>query len=95
MPSQGEWVGTIGDKISVEVSFIGRRTFDGAWGAASLLLFETKDHQRLIWNTTTCPIVPNADIFKITATVKKNSFDQTGRKVTYVQRVKMEDPNEV
>ena len=94
-PSEGEWVGNIGERVSVEVSFIGRRTFDGNWGAASLFMFDTLDHQRLIWNTTTCPIVPNADTFILTATVKKNSFDSTGRKVTYITRAKMEEPNEV
>lgn len=94
-PSKGEWVGDIGEKISVEVFFIGRRAFDSDWGAASYLMFETKEHQRLIWKTTTCPIVPNADTFMLTATVKKISFDQTGRKVTYIQRAKMEALNEI
>lgn len=94
-PSEGEWVGNVGEKISVEVSFIGRRAFDSNWGAASYLMFETKEHQRLVWNTTTCPIVPNADTFMLTATIKKIGFDSTGRKVTYITRAKMEEPNEI
>lgn len=94
-PSEGEWVGGVGKRISVEVSFIGRRAFDSNWGAASLFMFDTLEHQRLIWNTTTCPIVPNADTFMLTATVKKIGFDSTGRKVTYITRAKMEEPNEI
>lgn len=94
-PSDGEWVGNTGEKISVEVSFIGRRAFDSDWGAASYFMFETKEHQRIIWKTTTCPIVPNADTFMLTATVKKTGFDQMGRKVTYITRAKMEEPNEI
>ena len=58
-------------------------------------MFETKEHQRLVWNTTTCPIVPNADTFILTATVKKTGFDSAGRKVTYITRAKMEEPNEI
>lgn len=95
VPSEGEWIGGIGEKISVKVSFIGRRAFDSNWGAASLFMFDTLDHQRLVWNTTTCPIVPNADTFILTATVKKIGFDSTGRKVTYITRAKMEEPNEI
>lgn len=94
-PSKEELVGNIGERISVEVSFIGRRAIDSNWGAASLFMFDTLDHQRLIWNTTTCPIVPNADTFMLTATVKKIGFDSTGHKVTYITRAKMEEPNEI
>lgn len=94
-PSNGEWVGNIDERAQLKVTLIGARAFDGAWGETTLYFFETENKDKLIWKTTTTVSFPKDTLFTIAATIKRHTFDQAKSKVTYIQRVRLEEPDEV
>lgn len=95
VPSNGEWIGNYEERIQLKVTLIGTRAFDSVWGKSTLYFFETENKDKLIWKTTTTVSFPKDTLFTIAATIKKHTFDQTGSKVTYIQRVRLEESNEV
>lgn len=95
VPSNGEWIGTTGERLSFKATLIGSRAFTGAWGAQTLYFFETENKDKLIWKTTSDIVFPKEQPFTIVATISKHTFDSTGSKVTYIQRVKLEASNEI
>ncbi len=91
-----EYVGAIGDKLDIEVTFkreiqYERASFSG-WGTelVSIYIFTDDNGNILIWNTTACPKVEAGKRYRLKGTVAEHK-EYAGDKQTALKRCKVQE----
>jgi hypothetical protein len=84
-----EWVGTVGEKITVTASFKYTASYDTKFGITYIHKFVTEKGEVLVWKTGTYSVHCEEDEqVEITATVKEHS-EYKGKKQTDLIRCKI------
>lgn len=87
-----EWIGTVGDKVTVIGTLKSRRLFSGDYGYTTFLTFETPDGDIVQWKASGSQLDHDAldKTFAITGTIKAHSTWKD-RKQTDLTRAKLEE----
>ena len=84
-----QWVGNVGEKITVKATYTHAAWFDSRFGKTYIHNFATDDGSFLVWKTSIGNIgFEDGDMVEITATVKEHS-EYRGEKQTVLTRCKI------
>lgn len=83
-----EWVGTVGDKIAVTVTFVRKGWCDNRFGGSNIYTFRDTDGNEIVWFTSVLMDKEVGDTFNIKATVKAHN-EYKGKKNTVISRAKI------
>lgn len=98
---ESNWLGEVGQRFggkgakgieSVVGEVIKRFSFDGMYGATTLVIVQTQDGDEVVWYASTDPgeHVKVGAWVKVTGTIKRHGNDKrTGRKQTHINRAKL------
>lgn len=82
------WIGTKGDKIDVDVTFVSKRGYQSKYGYSNVYTFRTIEGDLLTWFSTVEVKKEIGENFKLIATVKDHS-EYKGIKSTVITRAKV------
>ena len=82
------WIGTKGDKIDVDVTFVSKRGYQSKYGYSNVYTFRTVEGDLLTWFSTVEVKKEIGENFKLIATVKDHS-EYKGIKSTVITRAKV------
>ena len=88
-----EWVGEVGDKVTVDVTCLKAINFLSAYGENTLYSFIDKDENMYSWTTSTNPGIMVDNSYNITGKIKKLDIYRNN-KVTVLTRVKVNYVND-
>jgi hypothetical protein len=83
-----EWVGSLGDKLSMTVKVTSVRPIMGDFGQSYLTVMEGAEGQRIVWFASKEVAQPDQTI-TVVGTVKKHNFTPRGDKETVVTRCRL------
>ena len=87
--NKSEYVGEVGEKLTIEVSHKGATSFDTQFGLMTIFFFEDEKGNRIIWRTGSAGVEDFEGTKTMTATVKEHSIYRDQRQ-TRVIRPKFE-----
>lgn len=82
------WIGTKGDKIDVDVTFVSKRGYQGRYGYSNVYTFKTAEGNLLTWFSTVEVKKEIGEKFELIATVKDHN-EYKGIKSTIITRGKV------
>lgn len=82
-----EYLGTIGEKLTVDITYIGRSSFDGMYGLVYFYNFIDKDGRKIVWKTSSIKPLHHDEVYKATFTIAEHS-EYRGIKQTRINRPK-------
>ena len=87
-----EYVGNVGDKITIDVIVVSRFTYDTHYSyygdTSTIFKFKDKNGNIFIWNTASYPALEDGMSYSITATIKEHK-EYKGEKETVLIRCKV------
>ncbi|EMW5974477.1 TPA: hypothetical protein ACGU7O_001133 [Enterococcus faecium] len=89
---EGEFIGTIAQRLELDLKLTNTVTIDTQWGNVYLHLFEDKNHNSLIWKTNKFLYYDEWDVGevrKVKATIKAHDYYRD-TKQTWVKNVKIQ-----
>lgn len=89
-PCNSQYVGTVGERCSFDVTLKSKISFEGRFGLTTVATFETKEGNLLTWFTSTAVKAEVGDALFITGTIKSHDLYKDN-KVTYITRVKIKE----
>ena len=82
-----EYVGTLGDKLTIEATLFDIKRFESMYGPSKILLFKSNDNI-VVWITSTKLAVRVNDVVELSGTIS-NHKEFNGSKQTHVKRCKL------
>lgn len=89
---EGEFIGTIAQRLELDLKLTNTVTIDTQWGNVYLHLFEDQNHNSLIWKTNKFLYYDEWDvgeIRKVKATIKAHDYYRD-TKQTWIKNVKIQ-----
>lgn len=83
-----DYVGSIGQKIQIELKFVACHSFETQWGTTDILKFLDQEGNVFIWKTSTSQLIEQGQTVKIKGTIKDHS-EYAGAKQTILTRCKI------
>lgn len=81
-------ISAVGNKVSVKVTLINKKVFDGQWGAKTFLVMEDESGNNILWKATGWFTTEIGDKFTVTGKVKSLN-EYNGIKQTELTRCKI------
>lgn len=90
--AQSQYVGTVGEKITIEATLAFEASYQTQFGTTSIYSFKDAEGNTLVWKTSSSlwageKVVMKGDKIRFTATIKEHS-EYKGEKQTMLQRVR-------
>ena len=82
------YVGSIGQKIQIELKFVACHSFETQWGTTDILKFLDHEGNVFIWKTATCQELEQGQLVKIKGTIKDHA-EYAGARQTILTRCKI------
>ena len=83
-----DYVGSIGQKIQIELKFVACHSFETQWGTTDILKFLDQEGNVFIWKTSTSQLIEQGQTVKIKGTIKDHS-EYAGARQTILTRCKI------
>ena len=87
--STSEYVGNIGDKISVEVKLVGKYYYEGFYGVTNIYKFVDNNDNIYVWKTSTYKEIELNEVYTLRGTIKEHS-EYKDEKQTILIRCKID-----
>lgn len=91
-PGTSQWMGEVGDKLTIDVTCRHIAHFMSAYGESTLYSFVDEDGNNYTWTTSTTPSIQEQLSYNITGKIKKLDTYKN-QKVTVLTRVKVNKEN--
>lgn len=88
IPDTSEWIGSVKDKVEVEVKIVSIRSFEGSFGPVHIYNMADPMGNNIVWKTTVRDLGEENSTFKLRGTIKEHTMFRN-KKQTVLTRCKI------